>query len=85
MPKARKGVVQIRFEILEFLYFNPESQPRTHIWRRATTLSYDDFQKHLTYLISKGLLSEHQDGSCIITVKGQSIYEKLRSVLFSIL
>lgn len=85
MPKARKGVVQIRFEILEFLYYNPESQPRTHIWRKATTLSYDDFQKHLTYLIKKGLISEDQDSSFIITGKGRGIYEKLRSVLFSVL
>jgi predicted transcriptional regulator len=85
MPRARKGVVQIRFEILEFLYFNPNPQPRTHIWRRATTLSYDDFKKHLTYLINKGLLLEHQEGNCSITMKGRGIYDKLRSVLSSIL
>jgi hypothetical protein len=47
MPRARKGLVQIRFEILEYLYYNLGPQPRTHIWRKATTLSYDDFQKHL--------------------------------------
>ena len=47
LPAARKGSVQIRFEILEYLYFAPVAQPRTHVWRKATTLSYDDFQKHL--------------------------------------
>jgi len=57
MPRARKGRVQIRFEILEYPYYNPEAQARTHIWRRTPTLSYDDFQKHLAYLIEKGFLS----------------------------
>jgi predicted transcriptional regulator len=85
MPRARKGVVQIRFEILEYLYYNPQTQPRTHVWRRATTLSYDDFQKHLAYLIEKGLVVEGEDGECSITLDGRSIYEKLRSVLSSIL
>jgi predicted transcriptional regulator len=85
MPRVRKGVVQIRFEILEYLHYNPQTQPRTHIWRRATTLSYDDFQKHLTYLIEKGLVVEGEDGDCSITTKGRGIYEKLRSVLSSIL
>jgi predicted transcriptional regulator len=85
MPRSRKGVVQIRFEILEYLYYNPQTQPRTHVWRRATTLSYDDFQKHLTYLIEKGLLVEGESGDCSITLDGRSIYEKLRSVLSSIL
>ena len=85
MPRARKGVVQIRFEILEYLYYNPQAQPRTHVWRRATTLSYDDFQKHLAYLIEKGLVVAGEDGECSITLDGRSIYEKLRSVLSSIL
>ena len=85
MPRTRKGVVQIRFEILEYLYYNPKTQPRTHIWRRATTLSYDDFQKHLAYLIEKGLVVEGEDSECSITLDGRIIYEKLRSVLSSIL
>jgi hypothetical protein len=51
MPGARKGSVQIRFEILEHLYYNPKPQPRTHVWRKATTLSYDDYQKHVAYLV----------------------------------
>ena len=31
MPGARKEAVQIRFEILEYLYYNPQPQPRTHV------------------------------------------------------
>jgi len=85
MPRARKGIVQIRFEILEYLYYNPQTQPRTHVWRRATTLSYDDFQKHLAYLIEKSLVAEGDGGDCSITTEGRSVYEKLRSVLSSIL
>ena len=85
MPQARKGIVQIRFEILEYLYYNPEAQPRTHIWRRATTLSYDDFLKHLLYLIEKGLVVETEEGDCRITTQGRKIYDSLRNVLFSIL
>ena len=85
MPKARKGVVQIRFEILEYLYYHPEVQPRTHIWRRATTLSYDDFLKHLLYLIEKGLVKATEEGNCEITTQGRKIYDSLRNVLFSIL
>ena len=85
MTKSRKGVVQIRFEILEYLYYNPKTHPRTHVWRRATTLSYDDFQKHLAYLIEKGLVVEGEGGDCFITLDGRVVYEKLRSVLSSIL
>lgn len=85
MPRSRKGLVQIRFEILEYLYYNLGPQPRTHIWRRATTLSYDDFQKHLGYLIEKGLVAEEEDGECVITPEGRGVYNKLRSVLPSIL
>ena len=40
MPAAREGAVKIRFEVLEYLYYNPEPQPRTHIWRKATSMSY---------------------------------------------
>ena len=85
MPKARKGIVQIRFEILEYLYYTPEVQPRTHIWRRATTLSYDDFLKHLLYLVEKGLVQTTESGDCEITSQGRKIYNSLRHVLFSIL
>lgn len=85
MPKARKGLVQIRFEILEYLYYQPEPQLRTHIWRKATTLSYDDFLKHLAYLVEKGLVVEDAEGNCSITRPGRGVYDKLRSVLTSIL
>ena len=85
MPRARKGVVQIRFEILEYLYYNPAPQPRTHVWRKATTLSYDDFLKHLEYLKDKGLLTEDEEGNSVISPEGQDVFNKLRQVLPSIL
>jgi predicted transcriptional regulator len=84
VPAARKGPVQIRFEILEYLYFNPTPQPRTHIWRKATTMSYDDFQKHLNYLKERELIQEVENGDSIITEAGRSIYDELRRALPSI-
>jgi predicted transcriptional regulator len=84
MPKKRKGIVQIRFEILEYLYYNPQPQPRTHVWRKATTLSYDDFVKHLEGLIEKELVSDI-DGEVEISRKGRETYDKLNHVLFTIL
>ena len=83
MP-ARKGGIQIRFEILEYLYFSPRPQPRTHVWRKATTLSYDDFQRHLEYLTGKNLVGESEEG-CVITKKGRGVYEKLQESLKSLL
>lgn len=85
MPAAKKGPVQIRFEILEYLYYNSQPQPKTHVWRKATTMSYDDFQKHLTYLVEKGLIDEDENGHYIILKKGRSVYKELRKVLSSIL
>jgi len=85
MPRMRKGAVQIRFEILEFLYYQNRPQLRTYIWRKATSLSYDDFLKHLSYLKEKGLVEETEDGSCKITEKGRQVYDELRNVLSSIL
>jgi predicted transcriptional regulator len=85
MPGARKDAVQIRFEIIEYLFFSSVPQPKTHVWRRATTLSYDDFLKHLQRLAEKGLVSELEDGSCVITAEGRNIYNKLRGALSSIL
>jgi len=85
VPRARKGVVQIRFEILEYLYYNPRPQPRTHIWRKATTLSYDDFLKHLAYLVDKGLVEDDGDGNSLVTKAGREVFDKLRTVLPSIL
>ena len=84
MSKRRKGIVQIRFEILEYLYFNPQPQPRTHVWRKATTLSYDDFVKHLDGLIEKELVSDIE-GNLKISKKGKETYDKLNQVLFTIL
>jgi predicted transcriptional regulator len=81
---ARRGSIQIRFEILEHLYYSPRPQPRTHVWRKATTLSYDDFQRHLEYLTSKSFIEENEEG-CIITKEGRIVYEKLQESLRSLL
>jgi predicted transcriptional regulator len=85
MPRARKRVVQIRFEILEYLYYNPSSQPRTHIWRKATTLSYDDFLKHLAHLKQKALVIEDEEGNSSISKRGRDVFDQLKRVLPSIL
>lgn len=85
MPGARKEAVQIRFEILEYLCYNLQPQPRTHVWRKATSLSYDDFQRHLAYLVGRGMVAEDGDGNSTITKQGREVYEKLRNVLPSIL
>ena len=85
LPGSRKGGVQIRFEILEHLYYSPKPQPRTHVWRKATTLSYDDFQKHLAFLVDKGLVEDLGEEGCSITEEGRAIYEKLRTTLNSLL
>ena len=85
MPRARKGAVQIRFEIIEFLFYNSDPQLRTYIWRRATSLSYDDFLKHLEYLKEKNFVEETDDGLCKITNEGKKIYTSLRDSLHSIL
>ena len=84
MPGARKGSVQIRFEILEYLYYNPKPQPRTHVWRKATTLSYDDYQKHVAYLVDRGYLRESDDG-LEITAHGRDVYDRLKNALGSLL
>ena len=85
MGRVRKGAVQIRFEILEYLFYNRQPQPRTYVWRKATSLSYDDFLKHLTYLKEKSVLEETGDGHCMLTEKGRNIYVELRKSLPSIL
>ncbi len=85
VPASRKGGVQIRFEILEHLYYSPAPEPRTHVWRKATTLSYDDYQKHLAYLRDRGLIEEQGDGGLSITKQGREVYEKLRGALGSLL
>ena len=82
--RPRKSAVQIRFEILEFLFYNSGSHSRTSLWRRATQLSYDDFQKYLDYLKSKGLVEEVGEGIRLATA-GKDVYLKLRETLPSIL
>jgi predicted transcriptional regulator len=85
LPGPRRGGVQIRFEILEHLYYSPGPQPRTHVWRKATTLSYDDYQRHIAYLAAKGLIKETGDEGLSITKEGREVYEKLRDALGSLL
>ena len=85
MVRVRKGAVQIRFEILEHLFYNREPQPRTYVWRKATSLSYDDFLKHLFYLKEKNLVKETVEGQCLLTENGRSVYIELRKSLPSIL
>jgi predicted transcriptional regulator len=85
MAYKRKGSVQIRFEILEFLFFSNKPQLRTHVWRKATDVSYDDFLKHLTYLKDKGFVNETADGQLLLTMEGRKIYSNLRDSLPSLL
>jgi predicted transcriptional regulator len=85
MADKRKGAVQIRFEILEFLFFVDKPQLRTHVWRKATDVSYDDFLKHLSYLTEKRFVNEGTDGHLSITPEGRKIYSNLRDSLPSLL
>ena len=85
MVGLRKSAVQIRFEILEFLFFNNKPQLRTGVWRKSTNLSYDDFLKHLAYLVEKKLVRETEDGFVLLTETGRSLYLDLRKSLPSIL
>ena len=85
MVRIRKGAVQIRFEILEYLFYNRDPQPRTYVWRKATSLSYDDFLKHLRYLKEKYLIKETNEGKYLLTEKGRNTYIELRKSLPSIL
>jgi predicted transcriptional regulator len=81
---VRKSPVQIRFEILEFLFYNAGPHSRTNLWRHATQLSYDDFQKYLDYMKSKALVVESVDG-LRLAAAGKEVYLKLREILPSIL
>jgi predicted transcriptional regulator len=85
MGRMRKSAVQIRFEILEFLFFNSKPQLRTNVWRKSTNLSYDDFLKHLAFLEEKKLVKETEDGGCSLTEEGRRLYVELRKSLPSIL
>jgi predicted transcriptional regulator len=85
MGRMRKGSVQIRFEILEYMFFNSKPQLRTNVWRKSTNLSYDDFLKHLAFLTEKKLVKENQEGGCSLTEEGRRLYVELRKSLPSIL
>ncbi len=82
--RGRKSPVEIRFEILEFLFYNAGKHSRTSLWRHATQLSYDDFQKYLDFLKGKGYVEESEEG-IRLSVEGKSVYVKLRDTLPSIL
>lgn len=56
---------------------------RTHLWR-GTSLSYDDFLKHVMFFIERGFVKK-VDGGFIITSKGKHIYDELKDVLPQIL
>ncbi|MGA3289790.1 MAG: winged helix-turn-helix domain-containing protein [Candidatus Bathyarchaeia archaeon] len=85
MAKIRKSAVQIRFEILEYLFFNSKPQLRTVIWRKSTNVSYDDFLKHLAFLEERKLVKETPDGYSTLTDEGRKLYIELRKSLPSIL
>ncbi len=85
MADKRKGSVQIRFEILEYLFFANKPQLRTHLWRKATDISYDDFLKHLTYLKEKSFVNETPEGQLQISAEGRKVYSSLRDSLPSLL
>jgi hypothetical protein len=69
---------------LEFLFFSDKNQLRTHVWRKATDVSYDDFLKHLIYLKDKGFVEESQ-GHLLLTVGGRKVYTNLQDSLPSLL
>lgn len=64
--------MQIRFEILEYRYYNPGPRPRTYVWRKVTTMSYDDFQKHLAYLKERELVGEDVHSLFLYMVPGSN-------------
>ena len=82
--KFKKANVQIRFEILELLYYNIP-QLRTYVWRKATSLSYDCFLKHLDHLKDRGLIIESDEGLCGLTEKGREVVDQLRNFLPSLI
>jgi len=82
--KPRKSSVQIRFEVLEYLYYNPGPHLRTYLWRKATDLSYDDFLKYLDEMKIRNLIVE-ENGDCRLTQEGRDVYVRLRDALKTIL
>ena len=82
--KSRKSSVQIRFEILEYLYYNAGPHLRTYLWRKATDLSYDDCLKYLDEM-KEGKLIDEGNGECRLTDAGRNVYTRLRDSLRAIL
>ena len=82
--RSRKSAVEIRFEILEFLFYNAGTHSKTSLWRHSTQLSYDDFQKYLDYLKVKGYVEESEEG-VRLSLEGKNVYVKLRETLPSLL
>ena len=72
--------MQIRFEILEYLYYNAGPHSKTALWRHATQLSYDDFQKYLENLKQKSFVEE-LEGEIRLAPSGKEVYLKLRETL----
>jgi predicted transcriptional regulator len=81
---VKKSSVEIRFDILEFLYYHAGTHSRTSLWRHATRLSYDDFQRYLASLADKEFVEEFE-GGISLTLAGKEVYLKLREALPSIL
>jgi predicted transcriptional regulator len=77
---TRKSPVQIRFEILEYLFYNAGPHSKTALWRHATQLSYDDFQKYLENLKQKSFVEE-LEGEIRLAPSGKEVYLKLRETL----
>jgi predicted transcriptional regulator len=77
---TRKSPVQIRFEILEYLFYNAGPHSKTALWRHATQLSYDDFQKYLENLKQKNFVEE-LEGEIRLAPSGKEVYLKLRETL----
>jgi predicted transcriptional regulator len=85
MKRIRKSAVQIRFEMLEFLFLSAKPQLRTAIWRKSTNSSYDAFSMHLSYLEEKKLVRETEEGHYLLTENGRKLYIELHKLLPSIL
>jgi predicted transcriptional regulator len=79
-PPTKKSPIEIRFEILEYLFYNAGPHSRTSLWRHATSLSYDDFLKYLEYLKQKGFVEE-SEGEIHLAPTGREVYLKLRETL----
>lgn len=86
-PKERRRrplSVMIKFNILEYLYYNAGPHLRTYLWRKATDLSYDDFLKYLIEMKERKLIEE-ENGECRLTDAGRDVYTRLRDSLRAIL